>query len=292
MGTKSNKEHTQKSNDYQIISSNQYDTTMNTEKISKLESEKEQSSVSNSITIENTNENININNSSKTIPYIFRWKGNAQKVYITGDFLDNWKNFAEMTKNPKTGEFEYIIYLSKTVHQFKFIVDGNWVFSQDYEIIKDNSNNINNILDITNSNIISDLNNTKTTKDDNNQTQHSTNSDKKKKMFGCVYPNSNELNLGAPPLPHHYSKLFDMDYQLDKNKNKISDQWLKFQLVNNDSENSSYKTIVVFPHEKLLHLCFNKNDCYDYKYMRTSATCRIQHKFLTIIYYRPKKGKK
>ena len=205
MGTKSNKEHTQKSNDYQIISSNQYDTTMNTEKISKLESEKEQSSVSNSITIENTNENININNSSKTIPYIFRWKGNAQKVYITGDFLDNWKNFAEMTKNPKTGEFEYIIYLSKTVHQFKFIVDGNWVFSQDYE---------------------------------------------------------------------------------------ISDQGLKFQLVNNDSENSSYKTIVVFPHEKLLHLCFNKNDCYDYKYMRTSATCRIQHKFLTIIYYRPKKGKK
>ena len=292
MGTKSNKENTQKSNDDQIITTNQYDTTMNTEKISKLDSEKDQSSVSNSITIENTNENTNINNSCETIPYIFKWKGNAEKVYITGDFLDNWKTLGEMTKNPKTGEFEYIIYLSKTVHQFKFIVDGNWSYSQDYEIFKDNSNNVNNILDMTNSNVISDLNNTKTTKDDINQTQPSTASDKKnKKTFGCIYPNPTELNLETPILPHHYCKSFDMDYQLDKNK--TSNQFLKFQLNNNLSENSSYKTIVVFPHEKLLHLCFNNDEEYfDHKYIKTSATCRIQHKFLTIIYYRPKKKKK
>ena len=291
MGTKSNKENTHKSTDAQIIiTTNQFETTMNTEKISKLESEKEQSSVSNSITIENTNENTNTNNSCKTVPYIFKWKGNAQKVYITGDFLDNWKTLGEMTKNPQTGEFEYIIYLSKTIHQFKFIVDGNWVFSQDYDIVKDNQNNINNILDITNSNLKNELNNTKTTKDDINQTQPSITS-VKKKAFSCIYPNPNDLNLETPTLPHHYTKIFDMDYQLEKNK--ITNQWLKFQINNDDNENNSYKTIVVFPHEKLLHLCFSSDkDCFEYKYIKTSATCRIQHKFLTIIYYRPKKVKK
>ena len=293
MGTNPNKEITQKSNDDQILSTNQYDTVMNTEIISKLDSSKDQSSISNTITTEKTTENTNVNNSYETIPYVFKWKGDAKKVYIKGDFLDNWKTMGEMTKNKKTGEFEYLIYLSKTIHQFKFIVDGNWVYSEDYDIFRDNSNNVNNILDMTNANATSDLTNIKTTKDDMNQTQKLTlsSSTKKKVLFNNIFPSKNELNIVAPNLPCHYRETFDLDNQSNQIKIGEKNDGLKFQIKNIDNENNTYKTILVCPHEKLLHLCSNndENDYNETQYIKTSASCRIQHKFLTIVYYRPKK---
>ena len=59
------------------------------------------------------------------------------------------------------------------------------------------------------------------------------------------------------------------------------------------NENNTYKKILVFPHEKLMHLCpslnelnskikNNKND-----FIKISTTIRNKHKFLTTVYYRP-----
>ena len=279
MGSKNSHDITHKSCEDNIISTNNFDTTMNimnTEVISKLESEKEKSSISNTITTEKTTkDNTNITSSYETIPYIFQWKKNAKKVFITGDFLDNWKSLGEMTKNPKTGFFEYLICLNRAIYQFKFIVDGNWTCSEDYEIFRDNSNNVNNILDTKNLNINTLLNESNNTQFIPNSLQQSsiTTTTKKKILFNCVYPTPDELNSTAREMPIQYKSKF----LGDNNK-----------LCNN--ENGSYKTVEVCPHEKLLHLCFNSNEEeLDNKYVKASVSVRIKHKFLSIVYYRPKK---
>lgn len=55
-----------------------------------------------------------------------------------------------MVKNPDNGVFELIKYLERDIHQFKFIVNGNLTFSQNYKITKDSRGNINNIIDLYN----------------------------------------------------------------------------------------------------------------------------------------------
>ena len=276
MGSKNSRDITHKSTDDQAISTNNFDTIMNTDLLSKQESEKEKSSISYSITTEKTTkETTNITNFNETIPFLFQWKKNANKVYITGDFLDNWKSLVEMTKNPKTGFFEYLFYLNRQIYQFKFIVDGNWFYSDNYDIFKDNSNNINNILDTRNININNLLNESNNISIPPSLQQSSIiTTTKKKNLFSCVYPTPDELNSTAREMPIHYKSKFIT------NINKL-----------NNNENCSYKTIEVCPHEKLLHLCYNniKNELND-KYNKVSVSVRIQHKFLTIDYYRPKKG--
>ena len=84
------------------------------------------------------------------ISYKFEWKDGGNEVKIAGSFLDNWSRQEEMKKNLSSGIYEIIIELPKGIHQFKFIVDNQWVCSQYYTIIHDNLNNSNNIIDLTN----------------------------------------------------------------------------------------------------------------------------------------------
>ena len=59
----------------------------------------------------------------------------------------------------------------------------------------------------------------------------------------------------------------------------------------NKIENSNFKTILTITHDKILHICYNvdddDNNFYN-KFLRSAITQRNKHKFLTIIYYRPK----
>ena len=66
----------------------------------------------------------------KKYPYKFEWKGNGKSVLLTGDFLDNWNSVKVMIKNNENNIFEKVVYLTKTKHQFKFIVDDNWICSE------------------------------------------------------------------------------------------------------------------------------------------------------------------
>ena len=97
-------------------------------------------------TAENTKSEIN----EQKILYIFYWKDKGNTVQIAGSFLDNWNKREIMSKNLTTGQFEIKISIPRGIHQFKFIVDDQWKCSKDYEIIKDKSNNSNNIIDLTN----------------------------------------------------------------------------------------------------------------------------------------------
>ena len=235
-----------------------------------------------------TAENTKIDLSDQKISYKFEWKEGGNDVKIAGSFLDDWNRQEEMKKNLNTGIYEIIIQIPRGIHQFKFIVDKKWTCSQYYKIIYDKMNNANNIIDLTNyipSNI--------------NENNNNTHIKKKKKKSGkntieynCNFPDSNEVNLEAPILPMHFRPSFDLNLQtyqeslqnyfkipvsLDKNKIFL--------------ENNTFKTIITISHEKILHLCYN-NEKYnnDKNFIRTAITQRNKHKFITIVYYSPKKG--
>ena len=218
------------------------------------------------------------------IPYKFEWKDGGNEVKITGSFFDNWSRCEQMKKNLSTGTYEIIIELPKGIHQFKFIVDNKWACSQDYAIIHDVSNNSNNIIDLTNY---------------INENNDSTVKKKKKKSgkehidYGCKYPNSTEINLDAPAIPNHYFDKFDLIFQT---KQELIKNFFKQKPFLNKSrsilENNTFKSIVTLSHEKLSHICFkceDNNNNSDEKYVRTAITQRNKHKFITLVYFTPKK---
>jgi 5'-AMP-activated protein kinase regulatory beta subunit len=81
----------------------------------------------------NTKNEIN----EEKIPFKFEWIEGGSEVFIAGTFLDNWKTFKRLEKNSATGIFEVIIYISKDIHQFKFIIDNIWKCSRNYKIVYD-----------------------------------------------------------------------------------------------------------------------------------------------------------
>jgi len=72
------------------------------------------------------------------------------EVLLVGSFLNNWDNFIIMEKNAQSQNYEYETYLSKKIHYFKFIVNNKWLCSDLYPSIFDESNNLNNFIDLTN----------------------------------------------------------------------------------------------------------------------------------------------
>ena len=108
----------------------------------------------NSLSHSSSNNEIKVNddksNASTTeIIYTFIWDEGGTNVKVTGSFV-NWATSFDMTYYPDEKLFKYKITLSKDKHSFKFIVDGIWKCSQKYQMVKDNSNNTNNFIDLTN----------------------------------------------------------------------------------------------------------------------------------------------
>jgi len=70
-----------------------------------------------------------------------------------------------MEKNEQSQNYEYESFLSKKIHYFKFIVNNKWLCSDLYPSIFDESNNLNNFIDLTNyeneekKNVINDITN-------------------------------------------------------------------------------------------------------------------------------------
>jgi len=80
-------------------------------------------------------------------PVLFRWKFGGRNVFLTGTF-DDWQASVPMMPDPEAPE-EHIatLYLDRSkAHEFKFIVDGTWRLSADFETTDDNNGNFNNIL--------------------------------------------------------------------------------------------------------------------------------------------------
>lgn len=254
-------------------------------------------SVSSNVINFNNNQSVNVQSDTREntkitelkedyIPFKFIWNKGGNNVKISGTFLDNWKNEIELEKNINTGLFEKVLNLTRTKHEFKFIVDNIWLCSDQYEILK-NKNDYNNIIDLTNythkEKVYQEIN-------DKFKKKYR----KCSKEYGCNYLLSSDFVREVPDLPIYFRKSFDLN---KRTKQKILKKnyktYLNFNLSKNILENNDYKTITTISHEKLSHVCFQQETDYnndkDNKYIRSSTTQRINHKFLTFIYYTPYK---
>ena len=291
MGSKyaksNNEEINQKTNNVKAYKNNK-DYKCETEDISINLQTKENTDNSSVNTTTDIFENSKLKNDF--VPFKFEWKGNGSKVILAGSFLNNWTTFLNMEKNGKTGIFEKFLYLPRNKHEFKFIVDNNWTCSNQYETIPNQYNGLNNYIDLTN-NILPD----KINKNEENKNQiniEEKKSKKSKKIYNCKYPLINELNTTAPYVIEHYRPCFNIDYQSRQDiiefLNKF--KYLKYKENNFNTENNTSRKIMVWPHEKLMHLCPNLEDIFEENEhnFRTCTTIRNKHKYLTIVYYKPK----
>lgn len=263
-----------------------------------------------------------IDNELKRVPFTFEWKGEGDLIELTGDF-NNWEWKYRMEKNYKTGYYEKILYLEKKRYNFKFIVDNLWRCSNQYPTAYDEHGNLNNFISLYNysppkellkhnvkeiktenkneiNNKTNEINNiNKEEKDEINKNQEiERKEDPKKKQYNCKYPLINELNIIAPVIMWHYKPLFNLDYPSNqdnlnqrqnsriKKKTESSGKNLEYKEKNFNNENNTYKKIITCPHEKLMHFCMNLDVNNDF--FKLCTTIRTKHKFLTLIYYKPK----
>lgn len=83
---------------------------------------------------------------SLTVPVMFKWTHGGQRVSITGTF-NNWAS--EGIPMVRSGqEFYQVVQVPKGVHEYKFMVDGEWKYSSEQPVLQDVSGNVNNIVDI------------------------------------------------------------------------------------------------------------------------------------------------
>ena len=96
------------------------------------------------------------------------------------------------------------------------------------------------------------------------------------------------MNTDAPYVPFHYLRNYNINYNTRQDQIGIKN-FLAYNEKNLLSENNSYKKVLICPHVNLNHECTN---CVQHsKFIRSSVSQRIRHKFLTVIYYKPQ-GKK
>lgn len=104
-----------------------------TEPSPKTESQKEQ------------NEEETENNNLAEVTFV--WNEGGESALVTGSFC-GWTQFFIMEKK-NDGSFFYKLNLPKGFHQYKFKIDGQWRFSNNFPTHNDNGN-INNCIDTTN----------------------------------------------------------------------------------------------------------------------------------------------
>ena len=233
-------------------------------------------------------------NKNDLVPFKFEWKekdnnpNRELEVMLTGTFLNNWDSVVKMEKNPETNIYEYITLLPRAKHHFKYIINNKWKCSDLYPTEKDKSNNTNNYIDLINYNIdINKKDKTKTKNETIKKTKKIINT-KLNEKYGLIFPLIKDLNVIAPPIMMHYKEPFYLD-NISNQENLANKIYLSFQKSNYSNVNNSCKEILILPHEKLAHITSNVDDIFTKNnYNRYSITERIKHKYLTIIYYKPK----
>lgn len=196
------------------------------------------------------------------------------EVLLVGSFLNNWDNFIIMEKNAQSQNYEYETYLSKKIHYFKFIVNNKWLCSDLYPSIFDESNNLNNFIDLTNYK-----------NEEKNEINDTINICAYSEII-IKYPELKKLNRKAPRLLYNKKKLL-----LDMNSKKRD----KFSYIEKNNIycyaniNNSYKKVSKLENENIGHLMKEINDnMKDRNYRKISATERNRNKLLTLVYYIPK----
>lgn len=227
------------------------------------------------------------------VKFKFQWKESSNQVnqklevLLVGSFLKNWDSYEVMEKNDENGIYECEMYLPKKKHYFKFIINNKWLCSDLYPTTPDESNNINNYIDLTN---YQEVETEKLFNDSSNFNEFLTLL-KSETTDDDKYNDMKFLNKTAPKIMINYLKDFRIDnlsYQekLGNNKNYNNYKKKYFYYGNADS---CYKKIYNFHPEKIGHLISKISDVFSEKnYFRISLTQRKKKKLITLVYYRPK----
>ena len=236
------------------------------------------------------------------------WKNGGNNVIISGSF-GGWKQFK--MKKKITEKMEYfekeipIPNISTEKYQFKFIVDDEWKFSDDYPKMKDGNGFINNYID--NIYVNEHLH---FLKNKNNETMYSyndinfknllnlskENSSKEinKSSYGNIFPNEFQFNQEAPKMPDVLEVLTCLsEYSNQRHLGKKN--YLKYSPMNLCS---SYKSIFPPGHQYINHLLYNtryiksnkikkKEKKFDDKYAKINCNIKIKAKCLSILYFSP-----
>ena len=269
-----------------------------------------------------------VDNENGSLPFKFEWKGEGKEVLLTGDFNDwkgkiimkknDITGFYEtvLPLERKKYNFKFVIDgnwvcssqypTNYDEHQNlnNFITLYNYSPPKELYIETENdSKNDRSINSNENKNNIDNYNNHVNKK---NQVIFKK-EDSKKKPYNCKFPLINELNTIAPTIMSHYKPIFNLNYPskqvalnkyielMTNNKGKIDNNEKKeknlvYKEKNFNNENNTYKKIMTCPHEKLMHFCTNLDHLKNINnnFLKVCTTIRTKHKFLTMIYYKPK----
>ncbi|GIX94304.1 5'-AMP-activated protein kinase subunit beta-1 [Caerostris extrusa] len=77
-------------------------------------------------------------------PTVFKWEGGGREVFISGTFSD-WKPIPMVQSH---GDFALILEVPEGEHQYKFLVDGQWVHSSSQPTVNNDLGTKNNLLSV------------------------------------------------------------------------------------------------------------------------------------------------
>lgn len=80
----------------------------------------------------------------KVLPTVFKWDGGGKNVYITGTF-SNWKTIPMVKSH---GDFVTIVDLPEGEHQYKFLVDGEWMHDPSEPMTDNGIGSKNNVISV------------------------------------------------------------------------------------------------------------------------------------------------
>jgi len=224
----------------------------------------------------------------------FYWNEGGNDVFITGSFCE-WDKRLKMRKNNKN-IFEIELFLPKGKFEFKFIVDGIWRCSSNYQQIKDNRGNSNNFIDnVSDTNNFNEINLNKNATNLSEENNHKRkNIDELKKNYSNIYPSIGQLNEEAPKIPDVLEISIDLTENSNQ-KNIGNEQYLDFSYINFDE---SFKNILQPVHSYLNHIFTNNDKNFIYNnshkedtekntYLGINCNVKVKNKCISIIYYSP-----
>ena len=226
--------------------------------------------------------------------YTFTWEEGGNEVKLIGSFSD-WKNSFIMKKDMKDNVFKISLPLNNEIYTYKYIVDGEWKYSQKQPIKKDNQGNINNILDLTN--FFLNLSSSQKKTEENkilskkkiNKKKGSKFSNKKslkklKKGNDDFHKENNDTKMFTEPRKNNViGNPFNINNE-SKQYKIGNERYYGFAQSNFFSSQKSYLKISGYRHNILEHILLPKNNKENYD-IKIGLSQRYRGKATTIIYY-------
>ena len=250
------------------------------------------------------NDNTPLNIPETEFIYTFTWEEGGNEVKIIGSFTD-WKESYIMKKDLNDNVYKTSLPLHNKIYYYKFIVDGEWKFSQIQPTKKDNDGNINNVLDLTNfifnydspkanddtkikeekkkssKKNIKKKKSSKLNTNTNNEKKKNLKIKKTKKEYNC---DKSEMELmSEPPNNSIIGKPFYLN--IESKMNKIGNKFFyDFYPKKNYTSHKSYINLNGYRHNILEHIILLKNLKKSFN-IKVGISQRYRGKATTIIYY-------